>query len=50
MKKLFLLLSIILTTIVLTACNANNLTDYEYIEKREFYFRLHRLPTNGLFR
>lgn len=34
MKKLFLLLSIILTTIVLTACNANNLTDYEYIEQK----------------
>src|SRR5690554_3758994 len=34
MKKLFLLLSIILTTIVLTACNTNNLTDYEYIEQK----------------
>src|SRR5690554_2808770 len=34
MKKLFLLLSIILTTIVLAACNTNNLTDYEYIEQK----------------
>ena len=34
MKKIFLLLSIIVAAITLTACNTNNLTDYEYIEQK----------------